>query len=100
MKAWRRGGRSDVSGVESAVFGSVAGAVAAALTTPLDVLKTRVMLSKERVSVGHVFRRMVRQEGVRPFFAGVAPRVTWISIGGAIFLGSYQWAINTMRSIA
>lgn len=100
MKAWRRGERTDVSGVESAVFGSVAGAVAAALTTPLDVLKTRVMLSKERVSVGDVFRRMVRDEGVRPFFAGIAPRVTWISIGGAIFLGSYQWAINTMRSIA
>ncbi|KAJ6440793.1 mitochondrial carrier protein PET8 [Purpureocillium lavendulum] len=115
MKAWRRrhrrqsddagrgkgkGSGDDVSGVESAVFGSVAGAVAAALTTPLDVLKTRVMLSKERVSVGDVFRRMARDEGVRPFFAGLAPRVTWISIGGAIFLGSYQWAINTMRTIA
>ncbi|PWI65583.1 hypothetical protein PCL_07002 [Purpureocillium lilacinum] len=104
MKAWRRrrrgDGGGDVSGVESAVFGSVAGAIAAATTTPLDVLKTRVMLSKERVSVGEVFRRMAREEGVRPFFAGVAPRVTWISIGGAIFLGSYQWAINTMRTMA
>ncbi|UNI16163.1 S-adenosylmethionine transporter [Purpureocillium takamizusanense] len=109
MKDWRwrqrrrQGGGhggADVSGVESALFGSVAGAVAAAMTTPLDVLKTRVMLSKERVSVADVFRRMVREEGVRPFFAGVVPRVTWISIGGAIFLGSYQWAINTMRTIA
>ncbi|KAF4976552.1 hypothetical protein FZEAL_6786 [Fusarium zealandicum] len=102
MKGWgrrRRGGR-EVTGAESAIYGSMAGGFSAALTTPLDVLKTRVMLSKERVSVAEVFGRMVRDEGVRPFFAGIAPRVTWISIGGAIFLGSYQWAINTMNGLA
>ncbi|ODA83919.1 hypothetical protein RJ55_02436 [Drechmeria coniospora] len=100
MKDWRRRRRADgddVSAIESALFGSVAGAAAAALTTPLDVLKTRVMLSKEKVSVGHVFRTLARDEGFRPFFAGIVPRVTWISIGGAIFLGSYQWAVNTMK---
>ncbi|KAM0256512.1 hypothetical protein ACHAQJ_004923 [Trichoderma viride] len=102
MKAWgrkRRDDGKDVSAGESALYGSLAGGVAAASTTPLDVLKTRVMLSKERVSVGEVFRRMAREEGIRPFFAGIAPRVTWISIGGAIFLGSYQWVINTMNNI-
>ncbi|OAA49121.1 Mitochondrial carrier protein PET8 [Beauveria brongniartii RCEF 3172] len=107
MKAWRRRQRQDGSGsgsgttsqvtaAESALFGSVAGAAAAAATTPLDVLKTRVMLSPGRVSVAAVFGRMAREEGVRPFFAGVAPRVMWISIGGAIFLGSYQWVVNTL----
>ncbi|KAI5457302.1 mitochondrial carrier protein PET8 [Mariannaea sp. PMI_226] len=99
MKAWgrkRRGGE-EVSAGESGLYGSMAGGVAAALTTPLDVLKTRVMLSKERVSVAEVFGRLVREQGIRPFFAGIVPRVTWISIGGAIFLGSYQWAINTMH---
>ncbi|RDA92601.1 hypothetical protein CP533_0913 [Ophiocordyceps camponoti-saundersi (nom. inval.)] len=89
----------DVSAVESAVFGSLAGAVAAGLTTPLDVIKTRVMLSSERVSVRHVVRGMIRNEGWPPFFAGIVPRVTWISIGGAIFLGSYQWAINTFGTL-
>ncbi|GFP57195.1 hypothetical protein ACSS6W_010563 [Trichoderma asperelloides] len=102
MKAWgrkRRNDGRDVSAGESAIYGSLAGGVAAASTTPLDVLKTRVMLSKDRVSVGEVFGRMAREEGIRPFFAGIAPRVTWISIGGAIFLGSYQWVINTMNTI-
>lgn len=101
MKAWgrqRRGGQEVTAG-ESALYGSAAGAVAAASTTPLDVLKTRVMLSKDRVSVANVFRRMVKDEGIRPFFAGIVPRVTWISIGGAIFLGSYQWVINTMNGV-
>ncbi|KAM5348588.1 hypothetical protein ACJ41O_008412 [Fusarium nematophilum] len=102
MKAWgrRRRGGKEVTGAESAVYGSMAGGFSAALTTPLDVLKTRVMLSKESVSVAEVFRKLAREEGIRPFFAGLAPRVTWISIGGAIFLGSYQWAINTMNALA
>jgi solute carrier family 25 S-adenosylmethionine transporter 26 len=103
MKAWRLRGEAagrDVTAVESGLFGSIAGGISAAATTPLDVLKTRVMLSKERVSVPDVFRNMIKEEGLRPFFAGLAPRVTWISVGGAIFLGSYQWAINTMKSIS
>jgi solute carrier family 25 S-adenosylmethionine transporter 26 len=109
MKAWgrqrrRRQGQhersGDVPAWESGLYGSVAGAIAAASTTPLDVLKTRVMLSEQRVTVGHVFRELARQEGIKPFFAGLAPRVTWISIGGAIFLGSYQWAVNTLTAVA
>ncbi|KAL6852894.1 S-adenosylmethionine transporter [Amphichorda felina] len=110
LKAWgrrrRREGKGDddrtgrdVPALESAVYGSVAGAIGAALTTPLDVLKTRVMLSEQRVSVAQVFGQMARNEGIRPFFAGVAPRVTWISIGGFIFLGSYQWVVNTMTTV-
>ncbi|KAL2203481.1 PET8 protein [Sarocladium strictum] len=111
MKRWSRGRRAaqtggaqdvvgDVSAFESAAYGSVSGGIAAALTTPLDVLKTRVMLSKERVSIGTIVGKMIREEGWRPFFSGLAPRVTWISIGGAIFLGSYQWAANTMAVIS
>ncbi|PHH65441.1 hypothetical protein CDD81_2545 [Ophiocordyceps australis] len=106
LKAWRRRTRSphstasDVSALESALFGSLAGAVAAAITTPLDVVKTRVMLSRDKVSIATVTRRMLRHQGIKPFFAGITPRVTWISLGGAIFLGSYQWATNLMASFS
>ncbi|KAF4121638.1 solute carrier family 25 (mitochondrial S-adenosylmethionine transporter), member 26 [Geosmithia morbida] len=101
LKGWGRQRRAaaaaaDVPALESAVYGSMAGAVAAALTTPLDVLKTRVMLSRERVSVGHVLRQILAKDGPSHLFAGIAPRVTWISIGGFIFLGSYQSVINTL----
>lgn len=88
---------SDVGAVESALYGSLAGAVAAALTTPLDVLKTRVMLAEKKVSVATVLRAVWRDEGYRAFFSGTVPRVTWISIGGAIFLGSYQFAVNALQ---
>ena len=41
----RKGGK--VNAGESALFGSLSGCVAAAATTPLDVLKTRLMLGKK-----------------------------------------------------
>ncbi|KAI0914631.1 mitochondrial carrier domain-containing protein [Ustulina deusta] len=88
----------EVSAGESALYGSISGAVAAGITTPLDVLKTRVMLSKERENVLTVLRELFANHGVRPFFAGIGPRVAWISAGGAIFLGSYQWAANALQS--
>ncbi|KAI1095147.1 mitochondrial carrier [Rostrohypoxylon terebratum] len=90
----------EVSAGESALYGSVSGAVAAGITTPLDVLKTRVMLSKEREKVFTVLTDLLRNHGIRPFFAGIGPRVMWISAGGAIFLGSYQWAVNALQGNA
>ncbi|PKS13077.1 hypothetical protein jhhlp_000418 [Lomentospora prolificans] len=89
----------DVGAVESGLYGSLAGGIAAGLTTPLDVLKTRVMLSKQSRSVGSVFTAILREEGPRVLFSGIGPRVMWISAGGAIFLGSYQWAVNTLMGM-
>lgn len=91
------GGDGDVSAGESAVYGSIAGAVAAGITTPLDVLKTRVMLSSQKTKVSDVVVSIFREHGIRPFFAGIGPRVAWISVGGAVFLGSYQWAVNVLE---
>jgi solute carrier family 25 S-adenosylmethionine transporter 26 len=106
LKAWsirRRhatggglGKEGNISAMESAVYGSLSGAVAAAATTPLDLLKTRLMLSPTRVGVVTLAARIWRQEGARVFLSGIGPRVTWISIGGAVFLGSYQWTSNLL----
>jgi solute carrier family 25 S-adenosylmethionine transporter 26 len=39
--------------------------------------------------------RIAREEGPKTLFRGIVPRVTWISIGGAIFLGVYERAKQT-----
>jgi hypothetical protein len=107
-KRYLRGAESAASIVEtqipastSAMFGSVAGAIAAGLTTPLDVIKTRVMLARREGSEAPVrVREIVRgiaREGPGAFWRGITPRVTWIGIGGAVFLGSYQKASNTLE---
>ena len=102
MKEWRRRteGRDTISAFESAVFGSTAGAVAAGVTTPLDVLKTRIMLSTKKQKSMAMLAQILRDSGPRAFFAGVGPRVLWISAGGAIFLGSYQWVYNELEARA
>ncbi|KAF2704462.1 mitochondrial carrier [Pleomassaria siparia CBS 279.74] len=89
-------GSNKVSGLEGGLLGSVAGAVAAGITTPLDVLKTRMMLAKEKQPMFTMLSIIIRESGPRAFFAGIGPRVGWISVGGAIFLGSYQWASNLL----
>ena len=99
-KSWRvHRGRDTSTALESAVFGSVAGALAAAITTPLDVLKTRMMLSTEAVKASVMLTRIIRKNGPQAFFAGIGPRVLWISVGGFVFLGSYQLAQNALAHV-
>jgi len=82
------------SPLAAAACGSFSGAIAGAATTPLDVLKTRLMLGSDGdyryKGLGDVFARTLRQEGVRGFFHGLEPRVFWISLGGFVFFGAYE----------
>jgi solute carrier family 25 (mitochondrial S-adenosylmethionine transporter), member 26 len=94
-----------VTGVESALFGSLAGAIAAGFTTPLDVLKTRIMLARrdtsnaaERSGALRILHTIWTQDGLAGLFRGFVPRVGWISTGGAIFLGTYQYVWNMLDS--
>ncbi|KAF2164962.1 hypothetical protein M409DRAFT_56310 [Zasmidium cellare ATCC 36951] len=89
---------AEVTAAESALYGAASGAIAAGLTTPLDVLKTRMMLATTRQNVFALTSKIWREEGGRVFLSGIGPRTMWISIGGAVFLGSYQWASNMLGS--
>jgi solute carrier family 25 S-adenosylmethionine transporter 26 len=83
--------------LDAAICGMFAGATAAALTTPLDVLKTRMMLHKgPKYTICEAFRD-VRSQGIYAFFSGIVPRVFWISIGGSIFLGVYDGASRLLN---
>ncbi|KAG8761632.1 S-adenosylmethionine transporter [Serendipita sp. 396] len=95
--------RGKLHAYEAAMCGSVAGGLAAASTTPLDVLKTRVMLDIKASTVESstspiaMLQRIYRQEGVRALFSGILPRTIWISAGGAVFLGAYEWTIGILQ---
>ncbi|KAL0978549.1 hypothetical protein UPYG_G00172000 [Umbra pygmaea] len=80
---------------QSAVCGALAGAVAAFVTTPLDVAKTRIMLAKAGTSTASgniplVLLDVWKTKGLMGLFSGSIPRVTSISLGGFIFLGAYE----------
>lgn len=88
-----------------ALCGLAAGGIAAAATTPLDVIKTRIMLARtlprgtghpEPAGVIATLRQIFHDCNGRTgktlsvLFSGIMPRVIWISAGGYIFFGSYE----------
>jgi len=80
---------------QGALCGSVSGAFAAAVTTPLDVIKTRLMLRLDANGEPYrgftdCVRRVHAEGGHRAFFKGIVPRTCWIFVGGFFFFGAYE----------
>lgn len=83
----------------TACCGSVAGAVASAVTTPLDVAKTRIQLAElesndefnlQNRNPIRVLRSIYKQKGISGIFSGVVPRVLWTTVGGFIWFGTHN----------
>ncbi|KDP35277.1 hypothetical protein JCGZ_09436 [Jatropha curcas] len=75
---------------ENAIIGAFAGALTGAITTPLDVIKTRLMVQGSANQYKGIFdcvQTVVREEGPNALLKGLGPRVLWIGIGGSIFFG-------------
>lgn len=93
-------GQGELKTWQTSFCGSIAGGVSAALTTPLDVVKTRLMTQKAGINkykgIVHGLRTIAREEGLGALMAGVTPRVMWISLGGAVFFGAYEAAKKVM----
>ena len=73
---------------EYSMFGAAAGAVTGLVTTPLDVLKTRLMIQGSSGQYKNVFdcaSKIVAQEGAGALLKGWQPRVIWIGVGGSVF---------------
>lgn len=83
------------SPIQAATCGSISGGIAAAFTTPLDVIKTRLMLGSDKLGIPYkgakdVVQRLINEEGSSVLLSGIQPRVMWISIGGFVFFGAYE----------
>lgn len=88
-----------------ASFGSIAGAVAAAITCPLDVAKTRIQLADrnaEQISTRNPFKvlcKIYRDDGCAGLFGGFVPRVMWTTIGGFIWFGTYELVTSLLTKL-
>ncbi|XP_069190069.1 mitochondrial S-adenosylmethionine carrier protein isoform X2 [Procambarus clarkii] len=96
-KQWSHAQGYYVDSWQASLCGAFAGGVSAALTTPLDVAKTRIMLAERSSSVAKgsildAIKMVYKQHGVPGLFSGVIPRTLWTSIGGAVFFGVYEKA--------
>ncbi|KAI9504468.1 mitochondrial carrier domain-containing protein, partial [Coemansia spiralis] len=79
--------------------GASSGIVAAALTIPFDVAKTRRQIEQhanpksnvvQHNSLGQFIRHIVSTEGPRGLFAGLAPRLMKVAPSCAIMISSYE----------
>ena len=94
------GGDVSLSALEAAACGAVAGSFSAAITNPLDRIKTLMMTDVTNAyggSVAACASRIVRDEGFGGLFAGVVPRVAYIAPSVCIFFATYELVQQRMR---
>eukprot|EP00965_Chrysotila_dentata_P197342 6178137-Pleurochrysis_carterae.AAC.2 len=78
-----------------AIAGAVAGSAAAAVTAPLDVVRTRHVLGvrpgelASRGSAIDTAKAIYAAEGLRGFSRGLLPRTIYMGLGGIAYLGTY-----------
>lgn len=91
-REWALQQGAPVAAWQGALCGSISGAFAAAITTPLDVCKTRLMVDTAGKYSGMMgtMSMIYKEEGWRALFLGIQPRVMWIGIGGFVFFGAYE----------
>ncbi|KAJ7945316.1 S-adenosylmethionine carrier 1, chloroplastic/mitochondrial [Quillaja saponaria] len=90
----------DLNDPENAIIGAFAGALTGAVTTPLDVIKTRLMVQgsgNQYKGIVDCVRTIIKEEGSPALLKGIGPRVLWIGIGGSIFFGVLE---STKRFLA
>ena len=72
---------------QDAICGALAGGIGTYLTTPMDVIKTRLMITDKYSSVPDAIQRILREDGFSTFFAGVQSRLLHkIPANGLFFL--------------
>nr|CAD1817564.1 unnamed protein product [Ananas comosus var. bracteatus] len=88
----------DLEPWETVVVGALSGGLAAVITTPFDVMKTRMMTAPQGVPVSMqmVAFSILRQEGPLGLFKGAVPRFFWIAPLGAMNFAGYELAKKAM----
>ncbi|KAL9227124.1 hypothetical protein vseg_002857 [Gypsophila vaccaria] len=83
---------------ETIGVGALSGGIAAVITTPFDVLKTRMMTAPHGrpISTSLIAFSILNQEGPLGFFKGALPRFFWVAPLGAMNFAGYELAKNAM----
>lgn len=84
--------------LETITVGALSGGLAAVVTTPFDVMKTRMMTAQGRsVSMTLIAFSILKHEGPLGLFKGAVPRFFWIAPLGAMNFAGYELAKKAMN---
>ncbi|PQQ18007.1 mitochondrial substrate carrier family protein C [Prunus yedoensis var. nudiflora] len=88
----------DLDAWETIAVGALSGGLAAVVTTPFDVMKTRMMTAPQGrpISMSMVAFSILRHEGPLGLFKGAVPRFFWIAPLGAMNFAGYELARKAM----
>ena len=83
------------------VAGGLCAATSHGITTPLDVIKTKMQTDPEKYNQGmlNTLQIVYKEEGWKALFRGIEPRVMWIGIGGFVFFGAYEKTKQILTSL-
>ncbi|GCB63287.1 hypothetical protein scyTo_0013184, partial [Scyliorhinus torazame] len=89
--------------------GATSGAIAAVLTLPFDVVKTRRQIELGELSASHsrktltatlkIMKRIVQESGFGGLFVGLLPRLMKVAPACAIMISSYEYGKSFFRKI-
>ncbi|CAH8289145.1 unnamed protein product [Eruca vesicaria subsp. sativa] len=84
---------------ETIAVGAVSGGIAAVVTTPFDVMKTRMMTATpgRPISMSMVAISILSHEGPLGLFKGAVPRFFWVAPLGAMNFAGYELAKKAMQ---
>lgn len=82
---------------ENLVIAGVAGAIAAVIMTPVDVIKTRIMTGGSSVGIVNTLTSIVREEGAATLMKGVIPRIVFLAPLAGITFSVYEAVAANMR---
>lgn len=82
---------SHIKQLKDAVCGAIAGGIGSFATTPMDVIKTRIMTSSEYKSIFDAIFKITRDEGLLTFFAGTTPRLLHKIPANGLFFLTYEF---------
>ncbi|XP_062202675.1 calcium-dependent mitochondrial ATP-magnesium/phosphate carrier protein 1-like [Phragmites australis] len=90
--------KRDLEPWETVAVGALSGGLAAVVTTPFDVMKTRMMTAPPGtpVSMQMIVFSILRNEGPLGLFKGAIPRFFWIAPLGAMNFAGYELAKKAM----
>ena len=92
------GGTTSTRAGTDALCGATAGGIGTICTQPFDVIKTRMMTTKQYPNVATAALRIFRHEGPRTFYVGLYPRLLHKIPANALFFLCYE-AFRTLLGV-